>query len=307
MLYCNDILAHMTAEGSMEHENYMRLAIKEAEASLREGNNGFGAVIVKEGEVIAYAHDREDTICDPTSHAEMNAIREACAKIGKKLAGCTLVCTHEPCPMCAFAIVWAGIEEVIYGYSIADALSQGRKRINLPCKEAFCLAGADIKVQGGLLGEECSVLYREDVRREIKNLRNADENSLSALNEDSVRRRTEWFRQNRACLDFGPDDLTYAGYRLLLQRFRITGKEAPIVKRTGREIVFHSMNFCPTLEACRILGLDTRYICKRLNESSTDMLVKQIDPRLKFSRNYDCLRPHYDYCEERISLEEDIT
>ncbi len=291
----------------MEFGQYMRLAIKEAEASLREGNNGFGAVIVKDGAVIAYAHDREDTFSDPTSHAEMNVIREACTKIGKKLAGCTLVCTHEPCPMCAFAIVWAGIEEVIFGYSIQDAMAQGRNRINLPCKKAFRLAGSEIKVQGGVLKEECSILYREDVRREIKNLRNADDASLSALNEDSIKRRTEWFQENKGNLDFGLNELPYAGYRLLLNRFHITEKEAPIARRTGREIVFHSMNFCPTLEACRILGLDTRYICKRLNESSTDTLVKQIDSRLKFSRNYGRLRPHEAYCEERISLDDEET
>jgi tRNA(Arg) A34 adenosine deaminase TadA len=288
-------------------ERYMNTAILEAEASLREGNNGFGAVIIKDGSIIASAHDLEDTCNDPASHAEMNAIREACAKTGKKLAGCTLVCTHEPCPMCAFAIVWAGMEEVIFGYSIQEAIAMGRKRINLPCKEAFRLAGANIKVQGGVLREECSVLYREDVRREIKNLRNADDSGLSALNEDSVRRRTEWFGQNRGCLDFGLNELPYAGYRLLLERFHITEKEAPVIMRTDREIVFHSMNFCPTLEACRILGLDTRYICRRLNESSTDTLVKQIDPRLKFSRNYGCLRPYRDYCEERISLIEEET
>ncbi len=286
----------------MELEQYMKLAIKEAEASLREGNNGFGAVIVKGGAVIASAHDLEDTLSDPTSHAEMNAIREACSKHGRKLAGCTLICTHEPCPMCAFAIVWAGIGDVAYGYSIRDALTQGRKRIGLICKEAFRLAGADIKVQEGILKDACSVLYREDVRREIKNLRNADDISLSMLNGDSVKRRTEWYRENSGRFDFDREDLPYAGYRLLLERFRITEREAPVVKRSKREIVFHSMNFCPTLEACRILGLDTRYVCKRLNESSTGALVGQIDGRLRFSRNYDCLRPHDAYCEERIYL-----
>jgi tRNA(Arg) A34 adenosine deaminase TadA len=288
----------------MKLEQYMKLAVTEAETSLREGNNGFGAVIVKEGTIIASGHDREESLSDPTSHAEMNVLREACGKNGKKLTGCTLVCTHEPCPMCSFAIVWAGIDEVVFGCSIEDALAQGRKRINLRCRDAFRLAGADIKVQQGILREECSVLYREDVRREIKNLLSADDSSLSALNEDSVRRRTEWFRENQKRLDFGTDELPYAGYRLLLERFRITEKEAPIVSRTAREIVFHSMNFCPTLEACRILGLDTRYVCKRLNEPSTDMLVKKIDDRLCFSRNYDCLRPNAAYCEERIRLDD---
>jgi tRNA(Arg) A34 adenosine deaminase TadA len=261
-------------------------------------------VIVRGETVIASAHDREDTLSDPTSHAEMEAIREACKKNGRKLAGCTLVCTHEPCPMCSFAAVWAGVDEVVYGYSIQDALVQGRKRINLPCKDAFRLAGADIKVQGGILKAECAVLYRKDVRREIENLRNADESSLAALNKDSVRRRSEWFEENRDRLDFGLDNLPYAGYRLLLDRFHITEKEAPVVLQTEKEIVFHSMNFCPTLEACRILCLDTRYVCKHLNESSTDALDKKIDERLCFSRNYGCLRPNTVYCEERISLDD---
>lgn len=289
----------------MELGQYMKYAIKEAEASLREGNNGFGAVILKDDVILASAHDREDSLSDPTSHAEMNAVREACSKHGKKLTGCTLVSTHEPCPMCAFAIVWAGITEVIYGYSIDDALAQGRKRIALPCKEAFRLAGADISVQGGVLQEECSVLYRDDVRREIRNLRNADDLSLSSLNEDSIKRRSEWYRENKDHFDFSRVDLPYAGYRLLLERFHITEKEAPVVRRTDKEVVFHSMNFCPTLEACRILKLDTRHICRRLNESSTDALLRQIDGRLRFSRNYDCLRPYAAYCEERISLVDD--
>jgi hypothetical protein len=106
-------------------------------------------------------------------------------------------------------------------------------------------------------------------------------------------------------LDFSLDEMPYAGYMLLLKRFQITEEEAPIVRRTGREIVFHSMNFCPTLEACRILGLDTRYICMRLNEASTDTLVKKIDDRLCFTRNYACLRPYTAYCEERISLNDE--
>ncbi|MEN6623581.1 MAG: nucleoside deaminase, partial [Smithella sp.] len=89
----------------MELEQDMKIAIKEAEASLREGNNGFGAVIVRDSKIIASSHDKEDTQKDPTSHAEMNVIRQASKKIGKKLSGCILVSTHEPCPMCASAIV----------------------------------------------------------------------------------------------------------------------------------------------------------------------------------------------------------
>lgn len=152
--------------------------------------------------------------------------------------------------------------------------------------------------------EEDFAFCRDEVRAEINKLKDADAEALSALNADSVRRRIDWFQNNLSSFDFIGDDPVESAYRLLLCRFGITEKEAPIQKRSDTEIVFHSMNFCPTLEACKILGLDTREVCKKLNEDATDKLVKQVDPRLKFSRNYEKLRPYAPYCEERISFEE---
>jgi len=280
----------------------MKLAIKEAEISLREGNNGFGAVIVQDGKIIASAHDKEDTEHDPTSHAEINVIKEASKILGGKLSGCILVSTHEPCPMCAYAIIWSGITSIAYGYSIREAIDQKRNRIDAPCKDAFDSADADIAVYPGIMNTECSVLYREDVRKEIENLRNSDDRSLDLLCDDSMSRRTIWFQGNRSRLDFISNDLLDSGYKLLLKRLHITPEEAPVARKTDREIVFHSKNFCPTLEACKILGLDTRRVCKRLNEASTDALIKQIDGGLAFSRNYDNLRPYAEYCEEMITL-----
>ena len=288
----------------MELEEFMRIAIKEAEASLREGNNGFGAVIAKEGHLIVSSHDKEDTENDPTSHAEINAIREAYKTLGKTLSGCILILTHEPCPMCASEIVRSGITDIAYGYSYKEILTQGKKLVSIPCSEVLDRAGADIRIYDGILKEECSILYREDVRREINHLRNADENILNKLSDDSICRRTKWFHENKNSFDFISGDLLNSGYLLLLERFGISPKEAPITEKTNKNIVFHSMNFCPTLVACRILGLDTRYICKKLNEISTDTLLKQIDSRLNFSRNYKNLRPYSEYCEEMISLSE---
>jgi hypothetical protein len=68
------------------------------------------------------------------------------------------------------------------------------------------------------------------------------------------------------------------------------------------KIIFHSKNFCPTLEACKILEYDTRYICRHYNENSTDILVKQINRDLQFTRNYKKLRPYSEYCEEMIII-----
>lgn len=141
------------------------------------------------------------------------------------------------------------------------------------------------------------------IQREIERLQGADETALDALNEDSVLRRTAWFNENRAEFGFLSGDPLEAGYRLLLARFGITPEQAPVVERTEQRIVFHSQNFCPTLEACRRLGHDTRLVCKRLNERATDALVKLVDPRLTFSRNYDRLRPYAPYCEEQLMLE----
>lgn len=242
-------------ELEQEMEQYMRIAIKEAKVSLREANHGFGAVIVRDGNIIASAHDQDGTDNDSTSHAEINAIREAHKKFGKKLSGCIMISTHEPYPMCSSAIIRSGITGVAYGYSIKEAASQGRNRIELSCAEIFKRSGADIAIYEGILNKECSILYREDVRREIERLRNAADMTLSELNDDSIRRRTKWFQENKSNFKFITEDLLNSGYRLLPERFRITEEEAPVIKKTDREIVFHSMNFCPTLEACKILEL----------------------------------------------------
>ena len=287
----------------MEFSQYMKLAIDEAKISLREGNNGFGAVIVKDDQIISSAHDTEETEGDPTAHAEVNAIREAASKLGKNLKGCILISTHEPCPMCSTAVVWSKMSGIAFGYSIKEAIMQGRKRIELTCDEIFKKANTNIKIYKGILNHECSILYRKDVRIEIKKLRNADSAKLDELNADSVYRRVNWFQENHEKFGFINDDILNAGYNLLLKRFGITAEEMPIIKKSDKEIVFHSKNFCPTLEACKILGIDTRKVCKKINENSTDILIKQINSQLSFSRNYEKIRPYTDYCEEMISIE----
>jgi tRNA(adenine34) deaminase len=285
-----------------ELQTTMLAALAEARLSLREGNHGFGAVIIKDGGIIAQAHDCEESEHDSTSHAEMNAIRLASKTLGKNLSGCILVSTHEPCPMCASAIVWSGINEIAYGYSIEQSLAQGRRRINLSCREVFDRAGKTIVIHAGVLKEACEILYQKSVRDEVKRLRNISVEALEEYNADSIRRRLEWFKENKDRFTFLNDDPLESAYRLLLCRFNIDADQAPVVRRETNRLTFHSMNFCPTLEACKILDLDTRFICKRYNENSTDTLIKQIDSRLQFERNYEKLRPYSDYCEEMIYL-----
>ena len=98
------------------HEAYMRMAFQEAEQALAEDEVPVGAVIVHQGRVIASAHNQREQLRDPTAHAEMIAITQACESIqGWRLENCSLYVTLEPCPMCAGAIVQARIPFVIYG------------------------------------------------------------------------------------------------------------------------------------------------------------------------------------------------
>jgi guanine deaminase len=111
----------------MSQEMFMRAAIKEAESGMREGRGGpFGCVLVRRGEIIARGNNRVTSTNDPTAHAEINAIREGCAKLARfSLEECELYTSCEPCPMCLAAIYWARIPRLYYGNTRADAAAIG--------------------------------------------------------------------------------------------------------------------------------------------------------------------------------------
>ena len=102
---------------------YMEEGIKRAMDTMKKGYGGpFGAVVVKNGEIISVASNTVLLHHDPTEHAEMNAIREASRKLGTyDLSGCVLYATGYPCPMCLSAIVWANIKEVYYANTKEEA------------------------------------------------------------------------------------------------------------------------------------------------------------------------------------------
>ena len=98
------------------------MAIAESEKSVKLGSSPFGAVVVRGGDVIARAHNTVVQKNDPTAHAEVNAIRLACRKIGTfDLSGCDLYTSCEPCPMCLAAITWANISHIYYAADRNDA------------------------------------------------------------------------------------------------------------------------------------------------------------------------------------------
>jgi guanine deaminase len=105
----------------------MRRAIALALESVRSGNGGpFGALIVKDSHILAEGTNRVTSANDPTAHAEVVAIREACRVLGDfQLSGCDLYTTCEPCPMCLGAIYWARPARVFYAGTAADAAAAG--------------------------------------------------------------------------------------------------------------------------------------------------------------------------------------
>lgn len=106
---------------------FMDFAIEYAKEGMHKSKGGpFGAVVVKDGKIIGKGHNRVATENDPTAHAEVVAIRDACKHIGSyQLTGCILYTTCEPCPMCLGAIYWSRPLKVVFGSTKKDAAETG--------------------------------------------------------------------------------------------------------------------------------------------------------------------------------------
>ena len=97
----------------MMHKKHMEAALGQAKLALEAGEIPVGAVIVHDGEIVARAHNEREALCDPTAHAEVLALRRAAKTLGRRrLTGCTLYVTLEPCPMCAGAIAMSDLDAV---------------------------------------------------------------------------------------------------------------------------------------------------------------------------------------------------
>lgn len=145
----------------MNDHEYMGLAIEVTERGIHKGQSPFGAVIVKDGEVLAATHNSVWADGDPTAHAEVNAIRKASQVLGTiDLSGATLYSTTEPCPMCLTAIHWAKIDRVVFGAGIPDALEAGFAELRISAHEMVEKGGSPLRVEPGLRKSECAALFR---------------------------------------------------------------------------------------------------------------------------------------------------
>ena len=110
----------------MTNKELMRRAIELSKQSVRNGGGPFGAVIARNGEIVAEGSNCVTIDCDPTAHAEVSTIRKACKELGTyNLSGCEIYTSCEPCPMCFGAIYWAHLDKIYMGNDRKDAAKIG--------------------------------------------------------------------------------------------------------------------------------------------------------------------------------------
>lgn len=144
----------------MNHEQFMREALVEA----KKGDLPYGAVIVKDNQIVIRGYNTAQTDDDVSAHGEINALRAFTKKFGYSLdalAGYTLYTTCEPCPMCAAACVWAGVSQVVFGASIEQLINLGTKQIDIACETVAAKSFQNIEVVGGILANECLDLFKQ--------------------------------------------------------------------------------------------------------------------------------------------------
>lgn len=146
----------------MTDELWMREALREAERGASYGEVPVGCVVVLEGRLVARAHDRRESLQDPTAHAEVLALREAARALGSwRLEGCTVYVTAEPCPMCAGALVLARVRRLVYA---APSPRSGAVRTLYRIADDPRL-NHRVEVSEGVLQEESQELLRRFFQR----------------------------------------------------------------------------------------------------------------------------------------------
>lgn len=145
----------------MQHPNkeMMNIAIELAKENKKRGGLGISAIIVNDSKIISQGTATINTTNDPTSHAEMNAIKEAAKKIKSyKLEKCWLYSTFEPCPMCSSASIWARLEGIVYGANMQDQNEKHPQRILIKCEDILKKGTPKLKLYKEFMREECKKL-----------------------------------------------------------------------------------------------------------------------------------------------------
>ena len=140
--------------------------------------------------------------------------------------------------------------------------------------------------------------FETRVRQHIERLQNSPP---GVIEREVAHKRLAWFRQRPGRTAPGAPPTPRQAYEMLFFEYMgLPAAELPVVYETETEIAWRSLNPCPTLAACQALGLDTRRVCRGAYEKSTQALVSQLDPQLRFLRSYTEIRPYAPHCLERI-------
>jgi len=146
-------------------KKFMNKAINIARISYEKEEYPVGVVIVRNGEIISTGRNKTRRSNDPTSHGEIDAIRKACKKLNSKyLNDCVLYTTHEPCPMCAGASIWAKMKGIVFGLNFKDSNNNKSKnwswrQINIPCREILNKGEPKLELNEEFMREECLKLF----------------------------------------------------------------------------------------------------------------------------------------------------
>ena len=135
------------------------------------------------------------------------------------------------------------------------------------------------------------------VASQLEALRRGD---FRALEEASTRKRIAWLEEHGFTGTHRRWTPREAFELLFVEYMGLSLDELPVVAESDDQIVWHSTNPCPTLEACLRLGLDTRHVCRVAFETPVQAFLDALDSRLRFDRSYEAIRPHASYCEEKI-------
>ena len=146
-----------------DHNHFMAIAIEEAKAGAAQGEQPFGAVVARDGELVVRSRSLKVSACDATAHSETLAIKYATQKLGRReLPDCTFYATCEPCPMCLGAILNGGIKTLVLGARNRELRQLAKVAFNFKdyTVERFAeMTGWDLKVIEGVRSSECVDLY----------------------------------------------------------------------------------------------------------------------------------------------------
>ncbi len=124
--------------------------------------------------------------------------------------------------------------------------------------------------------------------------------AFRTIESQIIEKRTQWFREKFPQGYDGEASPRAAFELLFFEKMKLSPEDLPVLSESDEKIVWSSNNPCPTLEACRELKLDTRPVCRSINEKATQAFVSLVDPQLRFHRSYEEIRPHSHHCKEWI-------